>query len=160
MRKTNKTMFIEERYEIEINEVNSDFEFTSIGKNGEIRKVVQFRNFGIPNAFNLGFGDKDLATGNVDDKVVTDNGDFKKVLATVAATAYTFTEDKLGAVIIIRGSNKARVRLYQIAISKYLERISEDFVVYGFSQKKSNWEIFNRNSRYKGFMFQRKNNIL
>ncbi len=41
---------------------------------------------------NLGFGDKDLQTGEVDDTVISDNGDSQKVLATVAATVYAFTD--------------------------------------------------------------------
>ena len=39
----------------------------------------------------MGFGDKDLATGDINDLVVTDNKDSQKVLATVAFTVYTFT---------------------------------------------------------------------
>lgn len=61
---------------------------------GVIRKVVRFSNYGIDNVVNLGFGDKDLATGKIDDKVITDNGNFEKVLATVAVIIYKFTDFK------------------------------------------------------------------
>ncbi len=43
-----------------------------------------------------------------------------------------------------------------MAISKYLERIKEDFIVYGFPFKGGDWEEFKRNKNYKGFIFQRK----
>ncbi len=151
-------MFIEERYEIEINEVNSDFEFTSVGKKGEIRKVVRFSSYGIPNVVNLGFGDKNLVTGELDDKVITDNGDFEKILATVGLTVYIFSNLNPHTVITFKGTNKARMRLYRIAISKFIERISEDFDVYGLTQ--TGWFPFERNTSYKGFLLQRKNNLL
>ena len=94
----------------------------------------KFNRTKLENVFNLGFGDKDLKSGILDDKIVSDNGDFEKVLATVAATVYTFTENKPNSVIIIRGANKARVRLYQIGISKYFEKIYEDFEVFGLTE--------------------------
>lgn len=151
-------MFIEDRYEIDNNDLDSIFEFKSIGKKGEIIKIVRFDKTKLENVFNLGFGDKDLKSGILDDKIVSDNGDFEKVLATVAATVYTFTENKPNSVIIIRGANKARVRLYQIGISKYFEKIYEDFEVFGLTE--TGWQPFIRNTRYRGFLIQRKNNIL
>ncbi len=151
-------MFIEDRYEIDNNYLDSIFEFKSTGKKGEITKIVRFDKTGIGNVFNLGFGDKDLKNGILDDKVISDNGDFEKVLATVASTVYSFTQNKPNSVIIIRGTNKARVRLYQIGISKYFEKIYEDFEVYGLTE--TDWQPFIRNTRYRGFLLQRKNNFL
>lgn len=40
------------------------------------------------NLYNLAFGDKNPLTGEIDDKIVTDNGDSEKVLATVVAAVY------------------------------------------------------------------------
>ncbi|MEJ7681298.1 MAG: hypothetical protein WKG06_26305 [Segetibacter sp.] len=82
------------------------------------------------NFYNLGFGDKD-ETGNIDDKVVTNNGDSEKVLATVASTLYTFTDKFPEAMIFVTGSTKARTRLYKIGISNYIEEIEVDFEVFG-----------------------------
>lgn len=153
-------MFIEERYEIEINKNNSDFEFTSVGKKGEIRKVVRFENYGVAGVVNLGFGDKDLITGKIDDKVVTDNGDFEKVLVTVGFAVYLYSNLNPQIVITFKGTNKARIRLYRIAISKFIERISEDFEVHGLTKNDTDWHIFERNISYKAFLLKRKNNIL
>lgn len=153
-------MFIEERYKVKVDDLNSIFEFISEGKNGSITKIVQFTKTRWEGVYNLGFGDKNLKTGILDDKVISDNGDFEKVLATVAATVYTFTKFNPNVVVILRATNKARIRLYQMAISKYLEKISKDFDVYGYAQDKANWELFKRNINYRGFLLQKKINIL
>ena len=66
--------------------------------------------------FNIGFGDKNLETGDIDDKVVSNNGDSDKVLATVVV--YTFTDLNPETLIYATGSTKARTRLYRMGISK------------------------------------------
>jgi hypothetical protein len=62
------------------------FEFISEGLRGCIIKVVQYTPLHVGNYYNLGFGDRDLQTGLISDRTVSDNGDSKKVLATVAST--------------------------------------------------------------------------
>lgn len=62
-----------------------------MGPKGEITKIVQIREIGIKGVFNLGFGDK-LPSNEIDDTVISNNGDSVKVLATVVATVYAFTE--------------------------------------------------------------------
>ena len=42
--------------------------------------------------YNIAFGDKDNTTGNIDDTIISNNGDSEKVLATVAATVYAFID--------------------------------------------------------------------
>ena len=79
------------RYEYSTNEEQYFYEFTSIGTNGEIKKVVEYSKMNIENYYNLAFGDYDEEKGEIDDKKVTNNGDSLRVLATVASTVYTFT---------------------------------------------------------------------
>ena len=67
------------------------YEFTSIGRNGKIKKVVEYSKMNIENFYNLAFGDYDDVTGEINDMIITNNGDSLKVLATVASTAYAFT---------------------------------------------------------------------
>jgi hypothetical protein len=62
--------------------------------------------------YNLAFGDKDHSTGEIDDKVISNNGDSEKVLATVVATVYAFTDKYPETWIYATGSTKARTRLY------------------------------------------------
>ena len=80
------------RYELEASKTLKTFEFVSIGKNGEIAKAVQYSETNLKDFYNLGFGDTNLETGEINDKVISDNGDSQKVLATVAATVYAFTD--------------------------------------------------------------------
>ena len=42
--------------------------------------------------YNLGFGDKNVDTGEIDDNTISNNGDSEKVLATVVVTLYAFTD--------------------------------------------------------------------
>ena len=68
------------------------YDFISEGPKGLIHKMVQFKRTNLKNVYNLAFGDKDLSTGEIDDTVISNNGDSEKVLATVVATVYAFTE--------------------------------------------------------------------
>ena len=130
------------------------FEFTSEGQRGLIRKVVQYQPTNLKDIYNLAFGDKDNAADSIDDTVISNNGDSEKVLATVAATAYAFTDRYPDAWIYATGSTKARTRLYRMGIAKFLEEVSEDFEVLG--ERSSAWEEFRRNVEYEGFLVRRK----
>ncbi|SEL97802.1 DUF6934 family protein [Parapedobacter koreensis] len=145
---------IEDRYHIEIDDKHTVYEFTSIGPKGDVCKIVKYSETNLKNLFNLGFGDKNPETNEVDDLVVTNNGDSQKVLATVAATVYHFTDRYPDASIIATGSTKARTRLYQMGISNNLEAIEKDFLVYGLKAKK--WEPFNKKTTYEAFLVKRK----
>ena len=130
------------------------FSFISEGKNGKIEKVIRYEKI-TDDVFNLGFGDKDPITGKINDKVVTNNGDTEKVLATVVATIYTFLDDFPNAYIYAEGSTHSRNRLYRRGITKYLTDALEDFIIYGlFTNKKI--ELFNPNTNYVGFLIHRK----
>ena len=131
-----------------------EFEFLSIGKKGEILKIVQYSPTGIPNIYNLGFGDKNLKTGKISDSVTSDNGDSQKVLATVAGTAIKFMQLHPASQIIVVGSSKSRTRLYQIGISNNLVEISKTFNVYGFSTGK--WTKFDKGNNYNAFLIRKK----
>jgi len=80
------------RYELKSDASLTVFEFVSVGKKGEIQKIIQYSETNLKDFYNLGFGDKNLLTGEVDDKIISDNGDSQKVLATVVAAVYAFTD--------------------------------------------------------------------
>jgi hypothetical protein len=147
-------MFIEDRYEVEVDDSITLFEFVSEGKNGKIKKLVRYSRTNVKNMYNLGFGDKNEQTGKIDDKVITDNGDSEKVLATVAATIYAFTAQNPKDYVYITGSNEARTRLYRIGISRYYNEISNDFEVRGLQNNA--WKPFKPNGNYKAFLIKRK----
>lgn len=132
------------------------FSFTSEGKNGKIEKVIRYEKI-TDDVFNLGFGDKDPITGKINDKVVTNNGDTEKVLATVVSTVFTFTERNPNAYIYATGSNHVRNRLYRRGITKYLSEALDTFAIYGMLPNQE-FEIFNPNTDYVGFLLHLKNN--
>jgi hypothetical protein len=141
-------------YELKSDESLTVFEFVSVGGRGDIAKIVQYSETNLKDFYNLGFGDKDLQTGEVDDTVISDNGDGQKVLATVAATVYAFTDKYPQAWIYATGSTKSRTRLYRIGLTNNLDEITEDFELYG--QRKGEWQEFVRGVEYEAFLVRRK----
>lgn len=132
------------------------FSFISEGKNGKIEKVIRYEKI-TDDVFNLGFGDKDPIIGKINDKVVTNNGDTEKVLATVVSIVFTFTERNPNAYIYATGSNHVRNRLYRRGITKYLSEALDTFAIYGMLPNQE-FEIFNPNTDYVGFLLHLKNN--
>ncbi len=144
---------IDNRYDVRTSPGIEAFEFDSVGPRGTVRKVVHYSEINIKNFYNLGFGDKDLLTGFISDLSVTNNNDSKKVLATVAATLYAFTDSHPRATIIAAGSTEARTRLYRIGISNNLIAIEKDFIILGLTA--TDWEPFRRNITYGAFLVRK-----
>jgi hypothetical protein len=133
------------------------FEFISEGPKGLIHKLVRYQPTNLKDIYNLAFGDKDHSTGDIDDKVISNNGDSEKVLASVVSSVYAFTDKYPDSWIYATGSTKARTRLYRIGISKFLSEVTDDFDVFG--EKNDDWESFNKNIEYEGFLVKRKRKI-
>ena len=131
------------------------FEFVSEGPKGSIKKMVEYSETATENVYNLGFGDYDETTKSVNDLSVTNNGDSLKVLATVASTVYAFIEKHPNAYILATGSTNVRTRLYRMGITNNLAEITEDFVVYGFTDK-GNWAEFEIGEDYEAFLITKK----
>jgi len=64
-----------DKYPVIIGETSMVFEFVSEGIRGSFPKLVIYSETHLHNFYNLGFGEKDEATGQIDDEVVTNNGD-------------------------------------------------------------------------------------
>lgn len=143
-----------EKYHLESDKKLLVFEFESEGPKGRIKKIVQYTETNLKDFYNLGFGDKDLKTGEINDKSITNNGDSLKVLATVASTVYAFTNKHPDAWIYATGSNNARTRLYRMGITNNLLEIKKDFEVYGL--KDGEWLEFKKNVDYEAFLIKRK----
>lgn len=130
------------------------FEFISEGPKGLIRKLIQFTQTNLQGFYILAFGDKDNETGQIDDLAISNNNDTEKILATVVATVYAFTDKNPDIWIYATGSTKARTRLYRMGINKYLAEASKNFEILG--QKEKHWESFEKNTNYDGFLVKRK----
>jgi hypothetical protein len=144
-----------DRYEIKAGNNLTTFEFLSEGRNGQILKIIQFQQMNLDNLYNLAFGDKDLKTGKIDDKVVTDNGDSEKVLATVVYAIYAFANRYPDSWIYATGSTASRTRLYRMGINKYYEIVVNDFEIMG--EYKNEWENYMFGKDYQAFAVHRKN---
>ena len=130
------------------------FEFISDGEKGLINKIVKYQPTNLKGIYNnLAFGDKNGSTGEIDDTVISNNGDSEKVLSTVIATLYAFTDKYPNVWIYATGSTKARTRLYRMGITRYLEEANTDFEILG--EKNNDWEYFMKNIDYEGFLVRR-----
>ena len=141
-------------YDVETSPDFKTFEFVSVGQKGNITKIVRYSEINVKGFYNLGFGDKDPITGFLSDLTVTDNGDSQRVLATVAATLYAFTDYYPDVTVIATGSTQARTRLYRMGITNNLNAIEKDFIIQGLTE--TSWQPFRKNITYSAFLVQRK----
>jgi len=130
------------------------FEFISEGPKGKIEKIIKFSETHLKDFYNLGFGDKNLQSGDIDDLVVSNNGDSEKILATVVSAVYAFTDKYPDAWIYATGSTTVRTRLYRMGISKYLEEAQEDFAIFGLLGDE--WIEFEKGIDFEAFLVKRK----
>ena len=144
------------RYEYQTEEELHIFEFTSVGPKGSIKKIVEYSKLNVRNIYNLAFGDYDENTDKINDNIITNNGDSRKVLSTVVSTVYAFTAKYPDSWIFATGSTEVRTRLYRMGITNNLEEIQEDFYVYGMKSDES-FEEFIIGEDYLGFLVTRKN---
>ena len=107
---------------------NTIFIFESVGPKGIIPKIVVFqeRNDG---KWNLGFGD--YLNGGLNDKVISNNSDIRKVMFTVAETIYTFTETYPDKIVFIQPVDKRRGNLYNLIFQKRWNEIKDKFHILG-----------------------------
>lgn len=103
--------------------------FESIGEKGKIVKIVVFtRN--LDNVWNLGFGDLGN-DGLIDDLVVTNNQDARKVLQTVAKIAIDFLAQNPTEVLQIEPIDNKRKQLYNNIFQRYFQDINTLFNIWG-----------------------------
>ncbi len=141
------------RYSYKINANFLDYEFISSGPKGEIKKVVRFTQIATQ-LFNLGFGDFDEGMGAINDLIVTNNNDSRKVLATVASIVQDFTIKNKKAWIGIKGSTISRTRLYRMGITNHWKEISSEFLVFGLQD--GDWKPFTLQKEYRAFLIHRR----
>jgi hypothetical protein len=159
-----------ERYETQSTVSSLVFTFESVGEKIIQKRVVYSKitnpeDIGLSfsaNVYNLGFGDFNEATKQLNDQIISKNGDTERVLATVAGTVFDFWVEYPDASIFFMGSipegEKARrTRLYQMKINRYFEEISLIADVSGYAEK--GWEEFMKNKNYVAFLISQKNYI-
>jgi hypothetical protein len=140
-------------YSVNSGNENLYFTFISEGPKGNIIKVVKYESLN-DKVFNLGFGDKISDTDQIDDKIISNNSDTAKVLATVIYTIFKFFEKHPDKFLYITGSTGLRTRLYRRIITNNLTEIKQKFVIYGF--KNGHYEDFTPNIDYDFFLIMQK----
>lgn len=139
-------------YFINVGNESLTFEFDSVGPKGRIRKRVSFQTFhNEPTVYNLGFGDVDK-DDNIDDQIISDNSDGRKVLTTVAYCTGVFFEKHPDAMVYIQGSTPSRTRLYRIGINNNYVHLSKDFKIRGYH---NGWQVFTPGIAYEAFLIEK-----
>ncbi|MEJ7738004.1 MAG: hypothetical protein WKF97_11295 [Chitinophagaceae bacterium] len=77
-----------EKYQLKAGQELLSYEFINEGPKGLIYKLIQFTVVNRNQVYNHAFGDKDSKTGEIDDLIVSNNGNSEKVLATVTGAVY------------------------------------------------------------------------
>jgi hypothetical protein len=130
-------------------------EFVSVGKCGSILKRIVFVPTKLPTVFNLAFGDI-IDDYEIDDLIISDNGDRNKILATVVNVVKLFTEKYPDRLIYFRGSTQERTRLYRMAVGLNLEELSKTFDIYAEVDDSQDFVPFRKNMIIRAFLIKRK----
>ncbi|MEK7253825.1 MAG: hypothetical protein AAB316_03715 [Bacteroidota bacterium] len=117
-----------EAYDLSFNYELTDFRFESIGRQGVILKAIEFR-FYRKGRWNLAFGD--VKGKYWTDDVVSDNGDMRKVLQTVANAVHLFLSRYPGRKVWIEPLSRKHKFLYNRIFQQKHEEIAEEFEVRG-----------------------------
>lgn len=140
---------IGETYETTSTQNKTRFLFESVGNKGIITKAVLFHKMGLTR-YNFGFGDlKRIGSEEVDDKVISNNGDFVKVLSTVAKCAFQFLEIHPGALLEIKPVDPPRNRLYHAILVRHYDFIEQNFDIRGIIGEVA--EPFQADKEYESF---------
>jgi hypothetical protein len=142
------------KYQLKAEKDLTIFEFVSEGTKGRIPKLIVFTETNLKDFYNLAFGDKDEETRQLNDRIVSNNNDTEKVLATVVSAIYAFTDKYPEAWVYATGSTTVRTRLYRMGINKYLNEVLNDFHVYG--ELGDEWLSFENETNFDGFVVKRK----
>ncbi|MFW0716371.1 DUF6934 family protein [Pedobacter sp. N23S346] len=141
-----------------------EFKFVSTGTKGNLEKLVQYTPFDDDkNIYNLALGTI-LADGSIDYKTLSKNGDRNKILATIASTAYIFSESFPDKKIFLSGDIPAKTRLYQMAINDSYHELCENFKIQAYKPIKENGivveyelEELKKGTNYDAFLFTKNN---
>lgn len=124
------------KYQLSAENSLTVFEFVSIGEKGHIKKLIKFSETHLKDFYNLGFGDKNEETNQIDDKVVSNNGDSERVLATVVSAVYAFTDKNPEAWVYAT-----------------YDKVIKDFEIYGLIDDQ--WYNFEKGTDFDAFVIRR-----
>jgi hypothetical protein len=143
----------EQKYPFSLVQRELRYEFWRRSEEKEIKKIVIFTKVGYveDNFYNLALMDE-LANGDLSDISESRNNDMKTILATVFGIANDFLMKNPDAIVAFKGSDYRRHRLYRIALNREKERLSEKFIIAGYTDG----EVypFEINGEYEQFLIK------
>lgn len=139
-------------YSFEPPRIDFRYEFISVSKQKQVKKVVHFSPTDVEGLYNLALLDV-LYDGKTSDLTETNNKDMNTVLATVVQIIIDFFDKNPTNFVFIQGSDARRQRLYQIVINRELELIQKHFRVLGYDGK--NIEVFQSGQPYEYFIISK-----
>ncbi len=128
------------------------YEFTSVSINKKVNKVVLISQTDNPIIFNVALLDT-LKNGDLSDISVTNNDDFKNVLATIIQIIDSFLNEYPENYVIFRGSDEQRQRVYGYIIERELPKIIKKFKVFGVIEGKP--IPFEKNQNYDFYLLKK-----
>ncbi|MFN3850272.1 MAG: DUF6934 family protein [Spirosomataceae bacterium] len=140
-------------YDFKILDEAFRFDFISSSNIREIPKTILYQKTTIANFYNLVLADIQ-PDGSLDVFSESNNGDMEMILATVVQTMLVFTAYYPKASIVFTGSTPSRTRLYQIVLSKEIDKSKATFEILGLKDDKLS--PFEKNQTYEGFVISKK----
>lgn len=138
------------RYPFERPVTEIRYDFKSISQSKEVRKRVIFTTSDYQSIYNLALVDV-LEDGSLSDITESRNKDMNMILATVIGVLEDFFRANTELIVVFRGSDERRQRLYRLIISRDLERIQSQFQVFG-GLEGDKAEPFVPNKKYDYFL--------
>ena len=133
----------------------SIFEFISSGRRGHIRKRILFQPTDFQGVYNLAFGDLN-PEGEIDDQIVSDNGDRNRILATIVRSIDLYTTRYPRRWVYFTGNTNGKARLYRMAVTLHFEELSEKFEIYCRVDGIPEFLRFQKGVDVSGFLIKRK----
>lgn len=119
---------IEQPYPYYALDLDKHYYFKSVGEKGSVYKIVAL-TLKVNGNWNLGFGD--LIDNKINDSIVTNNQDIRKVIGTVAKVAIDFLRLNPDKTIEIEPVDDKRKILYNTVFRRYFTEIDALYVIKG-----------------------------
>ena len=128
------------------------YEFISISEEKEVKKVVIITKIDEPYFYNLALLDE-LENGELSNISESRNNDMPIILSTIFKIIDEFLNNNPQAVLLFKGSEERRHRLYRIIIGKEYKNISSKFRIFGFND--GFISAFESNQKYEYFLIKK-----
>ena len=145
----------EEPYQFERPTTEICYNFKNISKEKEVNKRVIFTTSDFQNLYNLALLDV-LEDGSASDIIESRNKDMKTVLATVIRIVEGFLNINPKNIVVFKGSEERRHRLYRLLLNRELSEIQKAFNVFGSTDDLKNPELFQKNQPYDYYIITKK----